>query len=83
MKNLANIFKTYLTTGGIQLQPNVINREILLDAYEHPEKYPNLLVRIAGYCAYFNELSDEMKRHVINRTCYSTIIDDWFEAHKA
>ena len=83
VKNLANIFKTYLTTGGIQLQPNVINREILLDAYEHPEKYPNLLVRIAGYCAYFNELSDEMKRHVINRTCYSTIIDDWFEAHKA
>jgi formate C-acetyltransferase len=71
VKNLASIFKTYLTTGGIQLQPNIINKEILLDAYDHPEKYPFLLVRIAGYCAYFNELSDEMKRIVINRTCYS------------
>jgi len=71
-KILANIFKTYLTTGGMQLQPNVINREILLDAYEHPEKYPNLMVRIAGYCQYFNQLSDEMKRTIINRTCYSS-----------
>lgn len=68
---LASIFKTFLTTGGMELQPNVVNREILLDAYEHPEKYPDLMVRIAGYCAYFNELSDEMKRTIINRTCYS------------
>ncbi|HEX71696.1 MAG TPA: radical SAM protein, partial [Candidatus Hydrogenedentes bacterium] len=71
VKNLAAIFKTYLTTGGMQLQPNVVDRQMLLDAYDHPEKYPDLLVRIAGYCAYFNELSDEMKRVVINRTCYS------------
>lgn len=69
--NLAGIFKTFLTTGGMQIQPNVIDRKILLDAYDHPEKYPDLLVRIAGYCAYFNELSDEMKKVVINRTCYS------------
>jgi formate C-acetyltransferase len=70
-KNLASIFKTFLTTGGMQFQPNVINRKILLDAYENPEKYPDLLVRIAGYCAYFNELSDELKQVIINRTCYS------------
>ncbi|TFF87793.1 MAG: 4Fe-4S cluster-binding domain-containing protein [Promethearchaeota archaeon] len=48
-----------------------ITEIVLQDAYENPEKYPNLLVRIAGYCAYFNELSDEMKQHLINRTCYS------------
>jgi len=71
VKNLASIFKTYLTTGGMQLQPNVINREILLDAYHHPEKYPYLLVRIAGYCEYFNAISDEMKKIIINRTFYS------------
>ena len=70
VKNLANIFKTFLTTGGMQLQPNVLNREILLDAYKHPEKHKYLIVRIAGYCAYFNELSDEMKLTIINRTCY-------------
>lgn len=70
VKNLASIFKTFLTKGGMQLQPNVINREILLDAYDHPENYRYLMVRIAGYCAYFNELSDEMKLHIINRTCY-------------
>jgi formate C-acetyltransferase len=68
--NLASLIKTYLTKGGMQLQPNVVNREMLQDAYEHPEKYPNLMVRIAGYCAYFNELSDGMKQVIINRTCY-------------
>jgi formate C-acetyltransferase len=71
VKNLANIFKTFLTTGGMQLQPNVVSREILLDAYKNPEKHQYLMVRIAGYCAYFNELSDEMKLSIINRTCYS------------
>ncbi|MGV9171647.1 MAG: pyruvate formate lyase family protein, partial [Promethearchaeia archaeon] len=66
VKKLASLFKTFLTNGGMQLQPNIVNRDLLLDAYEHPEKYPNLMVRIAGYCAYFNELSDEMKKVIIN-----------------
>ena len=71
VKNLANIIKTFLTTGGMQLQPHIVNRELLLDALEHPDKHPYLMVRIAGYCAYFNELSPEMKLTIINRTCYS------------
>lgn len=71
IKNLASIFKTYLTTGGMMLQPNVISREILLEAYNDPKKHPYLLVRIAGYCAYFHELSEEMKLTIINRTCYT------------
>ncbi|MCL2106792.1 MAG: radical SAM protein [Oscillospiraceae bacterium] len=71
IKNLAAIFKTYLTRGGIQLQPNIVSRELLLDAYEHPEKHKYLMVRVAGYCAYFQELSDELKRVIINRTCYA------------
>jgi len=68
--NLSGIFKTFFKKGGMQFQPNVIDRKILLDAYEHPEKYPFLLVRVAGFCAYFNDLSDELKTIIINRTCY-------------
>jgi pyruvate-formate lyase/pyruvate-formate lyase-activating enzyme len=70
IRNLSSIFKTYFEKGGMQFQPNVINRDILLDAYDHPEKYPYLLVRVAGYCAYFNHLSDDLKKIIINRTCY-------------
>jgi len=70
VNNLAAIFKTFLTTGGMQFQPNVIDRRILQEAYDHPEKYPYLMVRVAGYCAYFNELSNELKKIIINRTCY-------------
>lgn len=69
--NLAAIFKTFLTSGGMQFQPNVIDRKILLEAYENPEKHKYLMVRVAGYCAYFNELSDELKKIIINRVCYS------------
>ena len=72
VRNLASLFKTFLTEGGMQLQPNVLDRKILLDAYENPEKYPDLLVRIAGYCEYFINLSDEMKRDIINRSYYSS-----------
>ncbi|MDP8255786.1 MAG: pyruvate formate lyase family protein [Candidatus Alcyoniella australis] len=70
VRNLSSIFSTFFKKGGMQIQPNVINREILLDAYDHPEKYPYLLVRVAGYCAYFNHLSDDLKKIIINRTCY-------------
>jgi formate C-acetyltransferase len=71
VRNLSGIFSTYFKKGGMQFQPNVINREMLLDAYDHPEKYPYLLVRVAGYCSYFNHLSDDLKKVIINRTCYS------------
>lgn len=71
IRNLAAIFKTFLTKGGMQFQPNIINRQILIDAYHNPDKYPYLMVRVAGYCAYYNQLSDELKQIIINRTCYS------------
>ncbi|MCL2301447.1 MAG: radical SAM protein [Firmicutes bacterium] len=70
VKNLARIFRTFFTTGGMQFQPNIISRGLLEDAYAHPEKYKYLMVRVAGYCAYFNELSDDLKKVIINRTCY-------------
>ncbi len=71
VKNLAALFKTFLTKGGMQFQPNIISREILIDAYNNPDKYKYLMVRVAGYCSYFNELSDELKKVIINRTCYT------------
>lgn len=71
VRNLGSIFSTFFRTGGMQFQPNVLNREILLEAFKYPEKHPYLLVRIAGYCAYFNDLSDELKKIIINRTCYA------------
>ncbi len=71
VKNLSGIIGSYFKKGGMQFQPNVLNREILLEAYHNPEKHPHLLVRVAGYCSYFNDLSDELKKVIINRTCYS------------
>ncbi len=70
VKNLSGIISTYFKKGGMQFQPNVIDREILLDAYNNPERHKYLLVRVAGYCAYFNDLSDDLKKIILNRTCY-------------
>ena len=71
IRNLSGLISSYFDKGGMQFQPNVIDRNILLEAYENPEKHRYLLVRVAGYCAYFNDLSDELKLAIINRTCYS------------
>lgn len=70
-RNLAGVVRGFFQQGGMQFQPNVVSRQMLLDAWAHPEKYPFLLVRVAGYCAYFNDLSDELKRVIVERTCYS------------
>ena len=58
----------YMKQGGIQLQITYASREELLDAYEHPEHHGNLIVRVGGYSEYFNRLSDDLKRMIINRT---------------
>ena len=70
-KNLAGLIRGYFNQGGMQFQPNLIDREILLDAYRNPGKHKDLVVRIAGYCAYFDNLSDELKREIINRSYYT------------
>ncbi len=70
--NLAGVIRGFFHQGGMQFQPNLVSREILLDAYNNPGKYKDLVVRIAGYCAYFDNLSDELKREIINRTYYTT-----------
>ncbi len=66
---LESLILTYFKQGGMQVQLNVLDTEMLKDAKLHPEKYPNLLVRVSGYSAYFNDLSPAMKDEIINRSC--------------
>jgi len=62
------IIKRFLGAGGSVLQMNVLDMETLLDAREHPERHPDLVVRVSGYSAYFSSLSDEIQKEVVNRT---------------
>ena len=58
------------TPGGMEIQFNVTRREDFLGAMEHPEKYPQLLVRVSGYTAYFKDLNPQMQREILERTEY-------------
>jgi formate C-acetyltransferase len=62
--------ETYFECGGLHIQCNIMSYEMLLDAKEKPEKYPELLVRVSGYSAYFKDLNDAMKEEIITRTAY-------------
>jgi len=65
---LANLFKTYLVSmGGTHLMCNLLSQEMLMDARKNPEKYPDLLVRVAGFSARFVELPQDMQDLVIGR----------------
>jgi len=70
IKKTAQLVKAYIKLGGHQLQLNSINRDTLLDAQKHPEKYPNLIVRVWGWSGYFNELDLPYQNHIIRRLEY-------------
>ncbi len=65
------IIKTHLALGGTLINVNVVDKEMLLDAYDHPEKYPDLIVRVTGFTAYFSVLSPEFRKLVIDRVISS------------
>jgi formate C-acetyltransferase len=65
---LRQLIETYLQRGGFEMQVNVVSRDTLLAAREHPEQYRDLLVRVAGYSDYFTKLSPKMQEEVIART---------------
>jgi pyruvate-formate lyase len=65
---LGSLYKVYFKRHGMQVQANMLDPKILIEARDNPELHPNLLIRVSGYSAYFNDLSPEMQDEVISRS---------------
>lgn len=68
LNRLINLIDYYFSLGGMQVQFNVVSRETLLRAQKDPAKYQNLIVRVAGYSAYFVNLEKQVQQDIIDRT---------------
>jgi len=67
-RKMQDLVRTYFDLGGMQLQINVVDQALLRDALAHPERHADLIVRVGGYSEYFNRLSPELQRTVLERT---------------
>lgn len=65
---LSALMKGFFDSGGMEMQLNVLDPEMLEDAHRNPGKYPGIVVRVAGYCAYFDDLPASVQQEIIGRT---------------
>jgi formate C-acetyltransferase len=70
IKALSGIFRTYFDQGGMQVQVNVLDADMLREARRDSSAHPGLVVRVAGYCSYFNDLQPDVQDEIIERTAH-------------
>ncbi|MCD8304402.1 MAG: glycyl radical protein [Prevotellaceae bacterium] len=70
LRKLVSLIRAYFSMGGHHIQFNVVDTETLLDAQKNPEQYRDLLVRVAGYSDYFNDMTEQLQNEIIARTLH-------------